>query len=62
MMMNQRTKVIREVIDRFGNGNNSINYESDVFRTRLTNEIDIELQKLENKRFTDVISRLEKNE
>jgi hypothetical protein len=60
--MNQRTKVIREVIDRFGNNNNSINYESDVFRTRLTNEIEIELEKLENRRFTEVMSRLEKDE
>jgi hypothetical protein len=56
--MNQRTKVIREVIDRF----TSVNYDSIAFKDKLTNEIDIELQKLENKRFTDVISRLEKNE
>jgi hypothetical protein len=60
--MNQRTKVIREVIDRFGNNNNSINYESDVFRTRLTNEIEIELEKLENKRFSEIMSRIEKDE
>jgi hypothetical protein len=60
--MNQRTKVIREVIDRFGSKNNSINYESDVFRTRLTNEIEIELEKLENKRFNEIISRIEKDE
>jgi hypothetical protein len=60
--MNQRAKIIREVIDRFLNATNSINYESEAFRTRLTNEIDIELQKLENKRFTDVISRLENDE
>jgi hypothetical protein len=60
--MNQRTKVIREVIDRFGNNNNSINYESDVFRTRLTNEIEIELEKLENKRFNEIISRIENDE
>jgi hypothetical protein len=60
--MNQRTKVIREVIDRFGSKNNSINYESDVFRTRLTNEIEIELEKLENKRFSEIMSRIEKDE
>lgn len=56
--MNQRTKVIREVIDRF----KSVNYENNTFKDRLTNEINIELEKLENRRFTEVMSRLEKDE
>jgi hypothetical protein len=56
--MNQRTKVIREVIDRF----KSVNYENNTFKDRLTNEIEIELEKLENRRFTEVMSRLEKDE
>ena len=57
-MMNQRVKVIREVIDRF----TSVNYESNTFKDKLTNEINIELEKMENRRFTEVMSRLEKDE
>jgi hypothetical protein len=56
--MNQRVKVIREVIDRF----TSVNYESNTFKDKLTNEINIELEKMENRRFTEVMSRLEKDE
>jgi hypothetical protein len=56
--MNQRTKVIREVIDRF----KSVNYENNTFKDRLTNEIEIELEKLENKRFNEIISRIENDE
>jgi hypothetical protein len=50
IMMSNREQVIREIIDRFGNGNNSINYESTAFRDRLVKEIANELNRIDNKK------------
>jgi hypothetical protein len=47
ILMSNREQTIREVIDKFGNGNNSINYESEVFRARLAREINERLEELE---------------
>ena len=59
--MTQRARVVREVIDRFGKMNGNVNYDSEAFKARLTSEIVVELERLEDRRFVGVMDRLNKD-